>query len=140
MRDDPDLQPFVEAQRPVYEDAIAMLRGGRMCTIYMDFIFPRLATGSGVDNPYALLSLDEARAYLACPLLGNRYRECVEALIWLAGRSPSSVFGAADAGRLHASLTLFAEASNEQLLRIMLSIWFDNLVDEQTILLIAARS
>ncbi len=139
MNDDYDLQRFLDAQEPVYEEAIAILRGGAMCTPYMDFIFPRLsgADDDGAVNGFAIASLDEARAFLAFPLLGNRYRECVEALAWLADRTAAEVFGELDARRLQSSLTLFAEASNEQLLRIMLSIWFDNLVDERTMVELA---
>jgi len=132
MNDDYRLQRFAQAQAPVYDNAIAILRDGMMCTPWMDFIFPRLAgTGQGTTR-FAIASLDEARAYLAFPLLGNRYRECVEALTWSAGRTAGEVFGPDDAGKLHASLTLFAEATNEQLMRIMLSVWYRDMVDERT--------
>lgn len=47
--------------------------------------------------------------------------------------SAREVFGDVDAAKLHASLTLFAEASNEVLLRSVLMTWFDNMVDEDTI-------
>jgi uncharacterized protein (DUF1810 family) len=136
MEDEFSLQRFVDAQDPVYDDALAILRGGLMCTPYLDFIFPRLSSPDRDDGPgrFGIASLDEARGYLAFPLLGNRYRECVGALSWLADRSAVEVFGETDARKLHASLTLFAEATNEQLLRIMLSIWFDDLVDEDTMM------
>ena len=68
--------------------------------------------GNG-DEPYALATLDEARACLDVPPIGNRYRECVETLFKLVQSSARDVFGKADAQKLHASLTLFAEASNE---------------------------
>jgi uncharacterized protein (DUF1810 family) len=99
----------------------------------MDFIFPRLGGEESDGSPYALSSLDEARAYLDFPLLGGRYRECVETLFRLVETSARAVFGEADAAKLHASLTLFAEASNEVLLRSVLITWFDNMVDEDTI-------
>ena len=136
MSDDYDLQRFVAAQAETYDDAIDILRRGVMCTPYMDFIFPRLARGSG-DEPYALASLDEARAYLDFQPIGNRYRECVETLFKLVRTSARDVFGDADAQELHASLTLFAEASNEVLLRSVLITWFDNMVDEDTIVRIS---
>jgi uncharacterized protein (DUF1810 family) len=107
----------------------------------MDFIFPRLGRAKdrlvgdamSLDDYFAIRSLDEARAFLVCPILGNRYRECVEALSMTAEASAEMVFGEDDARKLQASLTLFAEASNEQLLRIMLTVWFDDRVDEETI-------
>jgi uncharacterized protein (DUF1810 family) len=127
---------FIAAQDPVYEDAVTMLRNGRMCTPYMDFIFPRLAAADErmADRRFAIESLDEARAYLVYPKLGNRYRECVEALMVNATGTATAVFGSLDAAKLQASLTLFSEASNEPLLRIMLSVWFDELVDEETMM------
>jgi uncharacterized protein (DUF1810 family) len=134
MRDEYDLKRFIALQEPVYADAVAILRGGSMCTSYMRFIFPRLVDmGEAAAEPLAIASLDEARAYLAFPVLGNRYRECVDALSWLGGTTPEEVFGNMDARRLHASLTLFSEATNEQLLRLVLGTWFGNRVDEDTI-------
>jgi len=128
-----DLQRFLAAQEGVYDDALAQLRGGAMCSDQMDFIFPRLTDDrDGETDLYAIASLDEARAYLAFPTLGGRYRECVEALSWLADEAPAMVFGEHDAKKLHSSLTLFAEATAEPLLRAMLTIWFDNRADEDT--------
>ena len=140
MQHDFQLSRFLDAQDPVYDQALSMLRSGIMCTPYMDFIFPRLRLSDGELTPFAIRSLDEARAYLVFPTLGNRYRECVEALSWLSSASAVDVFGDVDARKLQASLTLFAEASNEQLLRIMLAIWFAEQVDEQTIIALSAEA
>ena len=129
MIDEYHLERFVAAQAEAYDDAIDILRRGAMCTPYMDFIFPR----PGGESIYALSSLDEARAYLDFAPLGGRYRECVETLFRLVQTSAREVFGEVDAAKLHASLTLFAEASNEVLLRSVLITWFDNMVDEDTI-------
>ena len=138
MNDPYDLRRFVQAQEPVYHDAVAILRRGMMCTAYMDFIFPRLADvdSSAPTSAYGLTDLDEARAFLAFPLLGDRYRECLNALAWLNDRTPFEVFGASDTRKLHASLTLFSEAGNEPALRTMLDIWFDNLADAETMVLL----
>ncbi|WP_292192211.1 DUF1810 family protein [Mesorhizobium sp.] len=47
--------------------------------------------------------------------------------------SASTVFGDIDAGKLHASLTLFSEASyDEFLLETMFDLWFDGLLDDDT--------
>ncbi|MDX8445667.1 DUF1810 family protein [Mesorhizobium captivum] len=107
---------------------------GMMCTPYMEFIFPRLATrrGDAAPEPYAITSLDEASAYLSSPILGGRYRECVGTLQRLSDLSAHAVFGDDDAKKLHASLTLFSEASNEFLLETIFDVWFDGLLDEDT--------
>jgi uncharacterized protein (DUF1810 family) len=135
MSDEYNLQRFVRAQNRVYGDAIRILRRGMMCTPYMEFIFPRLASkqSDAPPEPYAITSLDEASAYLSSPLLGGRYRECVGTLQRLSNVSARAVFGDADARKLHASLTLFSEASSDEfLLETMFDIWFEGLLDEDT--------
>lgn len=135
MDDEYNLLRFVRAQDPVYEDAIRILRRGMMCTPYVEFIFPRLASrrSDAGPEPYAIRSLDEANAYLASPLLGGRYRECVGILQRLHNVSPRAVFGDVDIRKLHASLTLFSEASREEfLLETIFEVWFDNLLDHDT--------
>jgi uncharacterized protein (DUF1810 family) len=134
MNDEYDLQRFIRAQDPVYETVIQELRNGKMVLEHMDFIFPRLATrqGEAGSEPYAIASLDEASAYLSFPVLGGRYRECVGVLQGLPDLSARAVFGDAGAMQLHASLTLFSEASDEFLFETMFYAWFDSMLDEDT--------
>jgi uncharacterized protein (DUF1810 family) len=137
MNDEYNLQRFVLAQEPVYDDALGILRRGMMCTPYMDFIFPCLGRGqtAGPARPYAITSLDEASAYLASPILGGRYRQCVSTLQGLHDMNVYTVFGGEDAKKLHESLTLFAEAGGEEfLLETMFDVWFDGMVDEETMI------
>jgi uncharacterized protein (DUF1810 family) len=131
-----NLQRFITAQDLVYEGVIGTLRRGAMCTTYMEVIFPRLVVCGGdglAPETYAISSLDEARAYLSSRLLGGRYRECVGALQRLANRNAHVVFGEAGARKLHASLTLFSAASDDEfLLETMFDVWFDGVLDEET--------
>src|SRR3546814_19910059 len=60
---------------------------------------------------YAIADAAEARAYLAHPILGARYVECVEALQDLTGSDPVEIFGEVDAVKLRSSLTLFEAVS-----------------------------
>lgn len=143
MNDEYNLQRFIRAQDPVYDDAIGILRRGMMCTPYMEFMFPRLASSGPADalEPYAIRSLDEANAYISSPLLGGRYRECVGTLQRLIDFSARTVFGDVDACKLHASLTLFSEASyDEFLLETMFDVWFDGVVHEETMMAIRSLS
>ena len=137
MNDEYNLQRFVVAQEPVYGEALDILRRGMMCTPYIDFIFPCLAPGQTAKPAplYAIRSLDEASAYLASPVLGGRYRQCVGTLQRLHDRNVGAVFGDEDAKKLHGSLTLFSEAGGEEfLLETMFDVWFDGLVDEETMI------
>jgi uncharacterized protein (DUF1810 family) len=76
----------------------------------MWFVFPQLAGlgRSEMSRYYAIASLDEARTYLAHPLLGPRLRECANVLLAMpSGRSAEDVFGSIDAVKLRSSMTLF---------------------------------
>ena len=136
-QDDPfDLARFVDAQSGVYESALAEIRRGRKTTHWMWFIFPQIAGlgSSAMSQRYAIGSLAEARAYLAHPVLGTRYRECVAALQDLVGTSAEAVFGGVDAAKLRSSLTLFAAAApDERLFAAELERWFGGETDPRTL-------
>ncbi|MGB3391115.1 MAG: DUF1810 family protein [Pseudaminobacter sp.] len=143
MSDEYDLQRFVSAQDAVYDGAIAALRQGAMPISCMEFIFPRLHAGTSVITPrrYAIHSIDEASAYLQFPTLGGRYRECIGILQRLPTRDACSVFGESGAMQLHASLTLFSEASRDEfLMETMFDVWFDGLLHEDTMVRIKLMS
>src|SRR3569623_799523 len=77
------LSRFVEAQAPVYAQALAELRRGRKDSHWMWIVFPQLAGlgRSPMAQFYAIGSLDEARAYLDHPVLGPRLCECTDAVL-----------------------------------------------------------
>ena len=109
------LDRFVEAQDGVYDDALAELSAGRKRTHWMWFVFPQIAGlgSSPTAQRYAIRSLDEARAYLAHPVLGPRLRACAEALLAVQGRSAREIFGSPDDLKLRSSMTLFARAADD---------------------------
>jgi uncharacterized protein (DUF1810 family) len=107
-----NLERFVEAQSGDYPQALSELRAGRKHGHWIWHILPQLR-GPGVSSTsarYGIASLDEARAYLAHPLLGPRLRECVEAVARHKGLGATLVFGSLDAMKFRSCLTLFAEA------------------------------
>ena len=111
--DDPfDLRRFVEAQDAgaTYDAALRELRAGRKTGHWMWFVLPQLAGlgRSATARRYALSGPDEARAYLAHPVLGPRLRECARALTGLGSADPVAVLGPVDAQKLRSSMTLFA--------------------------------
>jgi len=114
MTDDPfDLNRFVTAQAPVYETALGELRAGRKRSHWMWFVFPQLRGlgHSATAQFYGLASLDEARAYLAHPVLGPRLKRCTEAVLAIEGGGLNAIFGAPDDMKFHSSMTLFARAA-----------------------------
>lgn len=108
-----DLARFVEAQAGVYETACAELRAGRKQSHWMWFVFPQLAGlgSSATARRFAIRSLEEARAYLAHPVLGPRLRACTALVNAIEGRDIGAIFGYPDDLKFHSSMTLFARAA-----------------------------
>ena len=110
-----DLERFVRAQDDggTYEAAVAELRAGRKLGHWMWFVFPQVAGlgSSPMAQQFALSGMDEARAYLAHPVLGPRLVEAARALTGLPGDDPVAVLGPVDALKLRSSMTLFAHAA-----------------------------
>ncbi|MFL5846355.1 MAG: DUF1810 domain-containing protein [Solirubrobacteraceae bacterium] len=116
MSDPHELSRFTDAQDAggTYDRALAELRAGRKTSHWMWFVFPQVAGlgHSPTSQHYAIADLDEARAYLAHPVLGPRLRECAAALLELDGdRTADAVLGSVDALKLRSSMTLFAAAA-----------------------------
>jgi uncharacterized protein (DUF1810 family) len=132
--DEYDLARFVSAQAPVYAEAITALHGQVLDPAWMAFVFPRFVGcyHDAATQPFAIGSIDEARAYLAHPVLGPRMRESLGALKWLSDCDPNTALSEGDRRNLHSSLTLFGEATDEPLMRDMLAIWFGCRADETT--------
>lgn len=120
------LERFVVAQAPVYETVLGAIRDGAGRSHWMTLVFPQLV-GLGRSETakfFGIRSLDEARAYLAHPVLGIRYVECVAALQHLVVSDPVAVFGEVDAVHLRSSLTLFEAAGADALIGASLDRWF----------------
>ena len=108
-----ELQRFREAQDGVIDAALAELRRGRKQSHWMWFVFPQLAGlgSSSMAERYSMRSLDEAKAYLADPLLGRRLVECTEAMLSHPALSAHAVLGSPDDLKFRSSMTLFALVS-----------------------------
>ncbi|KTE02509.1 calpastatin [Sphingopyxis sp. H038] len=135
MTDSDRLDHFVAAQEQIYPRALDEIRRGRKRSHWMWFIFPQL-TGLGrsaMAQRYAIADVSEARAYLAHPILGARYLECVEALQDLIGSDPVAVFGEIDAMKLRSSLTLFEAVGELSLFSAALERWFGGKRDQRTV-------
>ncbi len=117
MADPHDLQRFMDAQAPVFEQACAELRQGRKTGHWMWFIFPQVEGlgHSATARRFAIASRAEAEAYLDHPLLGPRLRDCTRLVVLVEGRSAHQIFGSPDDLKFRSCLTLFSRvaADNE---------------------------
>src|SRR5580765_3017596 len=109
---------FLEAQAAsgTYDRALAELRRGRKTSHWMWFVFPQIAGlgSSEMSRRYAIASLDDARAYLADPILGPRLVECATVVAAAQASTAEEIFGGIDAVKLRSSMTLFLRADPAQ--------------------------
>jgi uncharacterized protein (DUF1810 family) len=131
-----DLQRFVDAQDGggTYDRALAELRAGRKQGHWIWFVLPQIAGlgRSETSRHYALSGLEEARAYLAHPVLGPRLVQCARALLDLPGGDPVAVLGSIDAQKLQSSMTLFDRAGDDPVFAQVLAKYFAGRADEGT--------
>jgi uncharacterized protein (DUF1810 family) len=113
MNDPYDLQRFIDAQNPVYDEVCSELRDGRKKSHWMWFVFPQIE-GLGFSplaRKFAISSLAEAAAYLQHPVLGPRLAECTGLVNHVEGRTIEQIFGYPDDLKFRSSMTLFAHAT-----------------------------
>jgi uncharacterized protein (DUF1810 family) len=137
-----DLQRFVDAQDGVIDDVREELAQGRKRTHWMWFVFPQLAAlgQSATARHFGIRSLDEARAYLAHPVLGARLVQCCEIVLGVEGRTAHEIFGSPDDLKLCSCLTLFELAApGETVFARCLARYYAGRRDERTVSLCAAR-
>jgi uncharacterized protein (DUF1810 family) len=115
VTDTSDLERFVEAQNPVFEQVCLELRSGRKSSHWMWFVFPQIKGlgHSPMAERFAISGRKEAEAYAAHPILGPRLNECTRLVNAIDGRSISQIFGAPDDLKFRSSMTLFAKASED---------------------------
>ena len=133
------LDRFVQAQAKDYARALSELRAGRKTTHWMWYVLPQLRGlgSSSMATHYGIGSLDEARAYLAHPVLGPRLLECAEAMNGLRGTNATEVLGHVDAAKFNSCLTLFLAADpGNEVLHEALRKYYAGVKDEKTIALL----
>ncbi|MBS9722218.1 DUF1810 domain-containing protein [Tianweitania sp. BSSL-BM11] len=135
-----DLSRFELAQSNAYESALAELRAGRKRSHWMWFVFPQLRGlgRSSMADFYGLAGLNEARAYLAHPLLGTRLKDATSAVLTHSDLSAHTIFGTPDDLKFHSSMTLFAlaAADGEPIFNEALDAFFSGAQDEGTLRLL----
>lgn len=137
----PGLERFVAAQEPVYAQALAELHAGAKRSHWMWFIFPQLAGlgRSATARTYAIAGLDEARDYLAHPVLGPRLAECTDAMLgWAGRRGAETILGPVDAMKFASSMTLFEAAGGPGRFARALGCFYGGRRDGQTLALLGA--
>ena len=141
-KDSFDLERFVTAQTSVFETVLAELRAGRKRSHWIWFVFPQLR-GLGQSSTaqfYGIASTEEARAYLAHPLLGPRLDLCTRIVLGSEGPSLHAIFGSPDDMKFRSCMTLFSLATGDPAnpFRKALDRWCGGRPDVRTLALVDA--
>ncbi|HEY6225880.1 MAG TPA: DUF1810 domain-containing protein [Verrucomicrobiae bacterium] len=134
--DESGLARFVETQESDYACALAEIRNGRKRSHWMWYIFPQLE-GLGHSSTakfYGIKGADEAKAFLAHPILGPRLIEITNALLGVKGKSAEEIFGYPDVLKMRSCATLFAQfAGPSSVFQRVLEKYYDGQADDTTI-------
>lgn len=123
-----NLQRFLDAQEDIYPVALKEIRKGGKQSRWIWYIFPQ-EKGLGYSYNSQFYGLDgeeEARAYLAHPVLGTRLREITRALLAHRGHcTVRQLMGSeVDVLKLHSSMQLFDKVSPDDVFAEVLKAYF----------------
>jgi len=112
----PDLRRFLDAQDPIFDQALAELKAGHKRSHWMWFIFPQMRGlgHSAMAQFYGIASRAEVEAYLDHPVLGPRLRSCTRMVNRHTGLTARRIFGQPDDMKFHSSMTLFAAVADDK--------------------------
>lgn len=136
-----NLNRFVGAQDSFYKEALREIRNGRKEGHWIWFIFPQMK-GLGYSpmaQNYGITSLNEARAYLAHPVLKSRLIEITEALLRHKDKTAYEIFGTIDAIKVRSCMTLFDLIEPNSIFADTLAAFYNNERDELTLNIINFR-
>ena len=131
-----NLNRFIEAQMTTYEGAMLELARGRKESHWIWYVFPQIEGLGRSDTAklYSIKSLEESRAYLEHPVLGQRLIEACEILLSLKDASMDEVMGFPDDLKLLSSMTLFeALSDSSSIFTKIIEIYFDDERDEASL-------
>ena len=133
---DNTLTRFIEAQQNVYPQVLKELRNGKKTSHWMWFIFPQIQGlgHSSTAKYYSIKTIEEAKEYLAHPVLGKRLLECSNIILEIKNKIADEIFGYPDNLKLKSSMSLFNYVRNDQkAFADVLKKYFSGKEDEQTL-------
>jgi uncharacterized protein (DUF1810 family) len=123
--------------------APAEIQAGDKRSHWMWFIFPQI-DGLGFSSTakhYAIKSVEEARQFLAHPVLARRLLECSEAALAVEDRSAFEIFGSPDDMKLRSCMTLFETvAVQDSVFGRVLDKYYQGKRDTRTLDILAAMN
>ena len=129
------LYRFLKRQETMYGIALRELNMGKKMSHWMWYIFPQIRglAKSRKAFVFGIKDINEAKAYLAHPLLGPRLIDCCKAILKHKNKTAKEILGNIDAVKLRSSMTLFAAVSEENsLFHKVLEFFYDGETDPLT--------
>ena len=126
---------FLEAQDGDYQEALAEIVAGEKQSHWIWYVFPQLK-GLGMSwtsEFYGIADLDEAKEYLAHPVLGARLREISAALLKHRQKSARAILGYPDDLKVCSSMTLFDLIEPNGVFAEVLDVFYGGKRDAKTI-------
>lgn len=129
------IERFVQAQKDCYNRALEEIKAGVKRTHWMWFIFPQI---SGLGHSmtsifFSIKDINEAKEYLAHPVLGPRLHEICKALLELDSYDAHSIFGSPNDIKLRSSMTLFDVVEPYSVFANVLAKFFQGKRDNRTL-------
>lgn len=130
-----NLQRFLDSQENSYDIAKGEIISGKKQSHWMWYIFPQLAELGYSSNSkyYGILSLAEAKAYLAHPRLASRIVELSQILLARDNIDLQEIFGNVDSQKLKSSMALFELADPANIFGAVLDRFFHGKRDRKTL-------
>lgn len=134
-----NIQRFIDVHSRSFHVAFGEIKAGYKVSHWMWYIFPQIKGlgRSEIAEYYAIEDLDEAKAYLAEPVLVEHMQKICEALLENESNNAEEVMGWPDDLKLRSSMTLFREADpSNEIYQKVLEKFFDGEADEKTLKLL----
>jgi uncharacterized protein (DUF1810 family) len=130
------IERFLDGQRFGYKTALAEMKQGEKRNHWIWYIFPQVKGLGHSPNAqyYGIKDLEEAKAYLQHPVLGQRLREITAEVLKHSGSDIETIMGSRiDALKFRSSMTLFDLVSPNDIFKKALATFFDGMADKRTL-------
>lgn len=131
-----DLERFLKMQERDYATALEEMKRGHKESHWIWYIFPQMRGLGHSDYSwiYGIADLEEAKAYLTHPVLGQRLREITKAVLAHEGEDIFQIMGSGIDGRkLRSSMTLLDAISPNDIFAQVLNSFFGGKRDRKTL-------
>lgn len=136
------LNRYIEAQKDKYGQALQEVRNGCKQSHWMWFIFPQIKGlgHSSTSRYYAIQDIEEAKEYLAHPILGHRLQEICKELLVLAIGDAHRIFGSPDDLKLRSCMTLFDSVQPGTVFQKVIDKFFNGEKDNRTLSILKSNA